>query len=120
MPDADPHEFRQAPPSRRSLTRIGIASILLGLMANAFASDVAFTLQAEPVGARIRPIGEILLVLFATLLGVCGAALASVPIRERSTRRIGLVGFILGLTPLPLGLALMDVVIRARHLDISP
>lgn len=105
---------------RGPLRKIGGVSILIGLAANAFASNVAFSLLAEPDGARIRPFGEIGTILFATLLGVCGIALASVPVREKSTRWIGGVGLILGLTPLPLGIVMMRIVIQLRHLTILP
>jgi hypothetical protein len=89
-------------------------------MANAFAANIADSLLAQPDGARIRPMAEALALVFAACLGICGAALAVVPLRENSTRRIGLVGLILGLTPFPMGVALMKAAIRARHLILLP
>ena len=105
---------------RGPLRKVGGVSILIGVAANVFASNVAFSLLAEPDGARIRPFGEIGTILFATLLGVCGIALASVPAREQSTRWIGVVGLVLGSTPLPLGVVLMRIVIQLRHFTLLP
>ena len=106
--------------NRRPLTKIGVVSILIGLMANAFAASVASSHLAEPVGASIRPMTDPAVILFATLLGACGAALASIPARERPTRWIGVAGLALGLAPLPLGLVLVRIVIRLRHLTLLP
>ena len=103
----------------RALT-IGVVGILIGLMANVLTANAELTLLAEPVGAQIRPMVQMAAPFAGGALGLCGAAVALVAVREEGTRWLGVAGLILGLSPFPLGLILFLYALRHRHLVLLP
>ncbi len=99
---------------------IGIAGVLIGFAANAIAANAALSLLGEPAGARIRPMGEALMILNGALVGFCGAVVSFLAVRQEGTRWAGVVGLVLGLSPFPLGSFLMRYVQELRHLNFLP
>jgi hypothetical protein len=105
---------------RRRAVTIGVLGILIGLMANGLVAEVTLSLLAQPVGARIRPMGQAAALFYSALVGLCGGAVSLVAVREPGTRWAGVVGLFLGLSPLPLGVVLLRYVQGIRHLVFLP
>jgi cbb3-type cytochrome oxidase subunit 1 len=99
---------------------IGVVGLLIGLIANLLVTAPALSLLSEPVGARVRPMGEAAALFQAALLGAFGSVISFVAVRRQGTRWSGVAGLILGLTPLPLGVVLLRYVIQLRHLVDLP
>src|SRR5262245_39489303 len=105
---------------RRRRPKVAILGILIGLGANLLTANATLSLLTLPVGSRIRPMGEGVTLLIGACVGVLGSALSFVAIRHEGTRWSGVAGIVVGLSPLPLGMILMECVIRLRQLVILP
>jgi hypothetical protein len=105
---------------RRRVITIGLVGVLIGLVANAITASAALSLFDEPVGARIRPMGQALMFFCGALVGLCGAVVSFQAVRQDGSRWAGAIGLVLGLSPFPLGSFLIRYVQELRHLDFLP
>ena len=99
---------------------IAVLGVVIGLMANMLTTTAVLTLLAEPVGARIRPMGLVNAPCAGALFGLCGGTVSLMAAREPETRWAGVAGLVLGVLPFPLGLVLLRYVLEIKQLVLLP
>jgi uncharacterized transporter YbjL len=99
---------------------IWLPGLLGGLLANAISANSVLSLLDEPIGARIRPMGQAFMMFVGAFVGLCSGASSIDAIRQKGTRWVGLTGLFLGLSPLPLGILFTRYVTQLRHLEFLP